>query len=540
MIRLSGKEPERDIAIEFVGVAAGREAARGAVGRRRGRSSPTAAPEDPPRVARPTIDPAWLEDELAELERLVAEGDTLEARLAARGDGARAAARRCRDATRSDSAQLSQLPPGRPGGDPRRAEPRAAARGRGRPRAGLHPRRRRLGQDDDDHAPDRAPGRDRRVSRRTRSSPSPSPTRPRARCARGWQRSASTGVARAHVPRRRARAAPPLRARARSARSSPSKALLAAPDRERAAGAVPLPAARATSRPRSSGRRTGACRRRRYRDGARRARAADPRRPDAARLPRATRSASASGARSTSRTCSSCAIRIYEEDEHALAGVPRALPRVHGRRVPGRQPAPADAARALARRPRRPLRRRRRLPVDLRASPARRREYLLGDAVALPAARRSSGWRRTTARRRRCSRSRTGSCRSSAAPRRRCARRGRGGPSPSCAPFATPEAEAAFLVERIRALPGGRAARGDRGPLPDERALGRLRGGASRRAGSRPRARRCLARDGGAAAAAAPARRSTAARAAQAGAARRARRRAGSTRRRTKARRARS
>ena len=47
-------------------------------------------------------------------------------------------------------------------------------------------------------------------------------------------------------------------------------------------------------------------------------------------------------------------------------GVPRALPRLHGRRVPGRQPAPADAARALARRARRPLRRRRRLPVDLR------------------------------------------------------------------------------------------------------------------------------------------------------------------------------
>ena len=29
------------------------------------------------RAARPPIDRAWLEDELAELERLVAEGDTL-------------------------------------------------------------------------------------------------------------------------------------------------------------------------------------------------------------------------------------------------------------------------------------------------------------------------------------------------------------------------------------------------------------------------------------------------------------------------------
>ena len=41
-----------------------------------------------------------------------------------------------------------------------------------------------------------------------------------------------------------------------------------------------------------------------------------------------------------------------------LRGVPRALPRVHGRRVPGRQPAPADAARRVARRARRSLRRR--------------------------------------------------------------------------------------------------------------------------------------------------------------------------------------
>ena len=60
------------------------------------------------------------------------------------------------------------------------------------------------------------------------------------------------------------------------------------------------------------------------------------------------------------------AIRLHETDEQVRADVPRALPRVHRRRVPGRQPAPADAARPVARRPRRPLRRRRRLPVDLR------------------------------------------------------------------------------------------------------------------------------------------------------------------------------
>ncbi len=53
--------------------------------------------------------------------------------------------------------------------------------------------------------------------------------------------------------------------------------------------------------------------------------------------------------------------------------VPRAVPRVHGRRVPGREPAAADVARPLARRPRRPLRRRRRLPVDLRVHRCRTR-----------------------------------------------------------------------------------------------------------------------------------------------------------------------
>ena len=39
MIRLSGQEPGRDIEVEIVGIRAGREAARGAVRRRRGRSS---------------------------------------------------------------------------------------------------------------------------------------------------------------------------------------------------------------------------------------------------------------------------------------------------------------------------------------------------------------------------------------------------------------------------------------------------------------------------------------------------------------------
>ena len=58
--------------------------------------------------------------------------------------------------------------------------------------------------------------------------------------------------------------------------------------------------------------------------------------------------------------------------------VPRALPRVHGRRVPGRQPAPADAARALARRRATTSASSATTTSRSTGSPARRREYLLG------------------------------------------------------------------------------------------------------------------------------------------------------------------
>ena len=60
------------------------------------------------------------------------------------------------------------------------------------------------------------------------------------------------------------------------------------------------------------------------------------------------------------------AVELFERDDGGSRGVPRAVPGVHGRRVPGRQPAAAVAARPVARRPRRPVRRGRRLPVDLR------------------------------------------------------------------------------------------------------------------------------------------------------------------------------
>jgi FlaA1/EpsC-like NDP-sugar epimerase len=76
MIRLSGKEPGRDIAVEIVGVRPGEKL----------HEELWAAGEDPAptshpkifRAAAQNVDPVWLEDELAELGHLVEAGDTLE------------------------------------------------------------------------------------------------------------------------------------------------------------------------------------------------------------------------------------------------------------------------------------------------------------------------------------------------------------------------------------------------------------------------------------------------------------------------------
>jgi FlaA1/EpsC-like NDP-sugar epimerase len=76
MIRLSGKEPDRDVAIEFVGVRPGEKLHEELWGE--GESAGETPHPKILAVTRPTIDAAWLEDELAELERLVADGETLE------------------------------------------------------------------------------------------------------------------------------------------------------------------------------------------------------------------------------------------------------------------------------------------------------------------------------------------------------------------------------------------------------------------------------------------------------------------------------
>jgi FlaA1/EpsC-like NDP-sugar epimerase len=82
MIRLSGKEPERDVAIEFIGARPGEKLQEDLWGD--GESSTTTSHPKILRVASAPIDPAWLDDELAELERVVDGGETVQvvARLA--------------------------------------------------------------------------------------------------------------------------------------------------------------------------------------------------------------------------------------------------------------------------------------------------------------------------------------------------------------------------------------------------------------------------------------------------------------------------
>jgi FlaA1/EpsC-like NDP-sugar epimerase len=76
MIRLSGKEPDRDIAIEFIGARPG-EKLHEVLWNDDETVSPTAHAKI--LVAeRPLLDAAWLDEELNELERLVEAGDTLE------------------------------------------------------------------------------------------------------------------------------------------------------------------------------------------------------------------------------------------------------------------------------------------------------------------------------------------------------------------------------------------------------------------------------------------------------------------------------
>jgi FlaA1/EpsC-like NDP-sugar epimerase len=76
MIRLSGKEPETEVPIIFVGVRPGEK-----LHEELWTDGETVGPTSHPKIlraARSPIDVEWLEDELAELERMVERGDTLD------------------------------------------------------------------------------------------------------------------------------------------------------------------------------------------------------------------------------------------------------------------------------------------------------------------------------------------------------------------------------------------------------------------------------------------------------------------------------
>ncbi|HET6656989.1 MAG TPA: nucleoside-diphosphate sugar epimerase/dehydratase [Gaiellaceae bacterium] len=76
MIRLSGKEPDVDVQIDFIGVRPGEK-----LHEELWAVDENAEPTTHPKILRCAgmpVDPAWLEDELAELERLVEVGETLD------------------------------------------------------------------------------------------------------------------------------------------------------------------------------------------------------------------------------------------------------------------------------------------------------------------------------------------------------------------------------------------------------------------------------------------------------------------------------
>jgi FlaA1/EpsC-like NDP-sugar epimerase len=77
MIRLSGKEPEREIPIEFIGVRAGEKLHEELWG-----ADEEIAETRHPKIRRARripITASWLDEELAVLERLVRDGETLDA-----------------------------------------------------------------------------------------------------------------------------------------------------------------------------------------------------------------------------------------------------------------------------------------------------------------------------------------------------------------------------------------------------------------------------------------------------------------------------
>ena len=223
----------------------------------------------------------------------------------------------------------------------RGAQPRAAARGRGRARPGLHPRGRGLGEDDDDHAARGEPGRHGRLRARRD---------PRGHVHGQGRHGDARAARRASAPRasRRARSTPP---RWRSSATSAARSSARCSRRRRRSCcqiARALPARTASAPLADLATEIEWAKNRPAHAGdvpprARRPRAADPRRPDGARLPH-LRGAQGRARPRRLRGPAELGDPPVRRGRRGAGDVPRALPRVHGRRVPGRQPAPADPA----------------------------------------------------------------------------------------------------------------------------------------------------------------------------------------------------
>ena len=158
-----------------------------------------------------------------------------------------------------------------------------------------------------------------------------------------------------------------------------------------------------------------------------------------------------------------------------------AVPPLRGRRVPGRQPDPGGAARPLARRPPRPVRGRRPGADDLLLRRARARTTC-STSPRSTRARPASSWSATTARPRRSIEAANTLLAGTADPRR---------PAPVAAGGRARRSSTASTPTRStrprpspprsgRLVDGGTAARRDRRAVPDQRAVGGLRGGARR------------------------------------------------------------
>ena len=248
---------------------------------------------------------------------------------------------------------------------------------------GLHPRRRRArARRRRSRTGSRTRSRPAR-SARTRSSRSRSPTRRRASCARGSRRSARRACA-------RARSTPPRSGSCTSTRPERVGKILAvegaaaAPDRELAARRRTGSGPPATSRPRSSGRRTGASRRDRYL--AELGEHEPPIPPDLMRrVYRAVRAAQGGGGLRRLRGPARARGPLYSTTTTPRSATVRE--RYRAFTVDEYQDVnllQQTLLELLARRARRALRRRRRLPVDLRVH-RRVARASARDAAAVPA-----------------------------------------------------------------------------------------------------------------------------------------------------------